>query len=69
MVASNMGITLLPKLATLQMPPISSLVYVPFKAPIPRREIVLLTRPNYMRIDAVQKIVDVIQKAAVKALK
>jgi LysR family hydrogen peroxide-inducible transcriptional activator len=69
MVASNMGITLRPKLATLQMPAISSLVYVPFKAPIPRREIVLLTRPNYIRVDAVQKIVDVIQKAAVKALK
>ncbi|NNL56516.1 MAG: LysR family transcriptional regulator, partial [Pseudomonadales bacterium] len=61
MVASNMGITLLPKLATLQAPASPALAYIPFSEPVPRREIVLLTRPNYTRQESVDIIVQVVR--------
>ncbi|NNC55603.1 MAG: DNA-binding transcriptional regulator OxyR, partial [Pseudomonadales bacterium] len=62
MVASNMGITLLPKLATMQPIAADTLAYIPFSAPVPRREIVLLTRPNYTRVESVELMAKTIKQ-------
>ncbi|MGB5324665.1 MAG: LysR substrate-binding domain-containing protein [Pseudomonadales bacterium] len=61
MVAGKMGITLLPKLATMYASGEDELRYVPFNAPVPCRDIVLLTRPNYTRAATVNRIVEVIR--------
>lgn len=66
MVASGVGITLLPKLSTIVAPgdtAPSDLVYRKFKSPVPAREIVLLTRPNYTRMEIVREIVKQVRKA------
>ncbi|MBT8138980.1 MAG: DNA-binding transcriptional regulator OxyR [Gammaproteobacteria bacterium] len=68
MVASNMGITLLPKLATMHSIAADTLAYIPFSEPVPHREIVLLTRPNYTRVESVEKMVGVIKKAMQRVL-
>ena len=61
MVASNLGITLLPKLATLAPTTSKSLVYVPFQSPQPTRLISLLVRPHYSRMECVRHIVSSIR--------
>lgn len=57
MVASGLGITLLPQLATLHQPADSNLVYIPFADPAPNRNISLVIRPNYSRMEAVRAVV------------
>lgn len=61
MVAGKMGITLLPRLATISDSSGAGLRYIPFRAPVPKREIVLLTRPNYARTESVATIVEIIR--------
>ena len=56
MVASNMGITLLPYLATLNVNA-SHIRYVEFEAPQPFRQISLLIRPGYSRMECVRSVV------------
>ncbi|MDN4503608.1 DNA-binding transcriptional regulator OxyR [Alteromonadaceae bacterium BrNp21-10] len=63
MVASNLGITLLPKLATLNPTTSKSIAYVPFKSPQPMRQISLLVRPNYSRMECVRTIVSSVRKS------
>ncbi len=63
MVASGLGITLLPKLATLNLPPDRALTYIPFRQPAPTRQISLLIRPNYSRMEAVRAVVGSLRKS------
>jgi LysR family hydrogen peroxide-inducible transcriptional activator len=61
MVAANLGITLLPKLATSGQPETGDIRYVDFQQPVPSRRIVLLIRKNYTRLECVRVIVAVIR--------
>jgi LysR family hydrogen peroxide-inducible transcriptional activator len=63
MVASNMGITLLPVLATLNPLSNKDIQYIPFIQPQPTREISLLCRPGYPRMDCVRATVSSIRKS------
>ena len=62
MVATGTGMTLIPKLATLNK--IQGVVFLPFDNPVPEREIVMLTRKNSARIKALNMIGDEIAVAA-----
>lgn len=63
MVASGLGITLLPQLAVRPADEAQGLSYVPFSEPPPSREICLLVRPNYSRMEAVRAMVGTIRQA------
>ena len=67
MVASNMGITLMPQLATMNYAPQKHIHYIPFQHPQPMREIVLLCRTGYARMESVRAVVSHI-RSAVKGL-
>lgn len=69
MVASGIGITLLPKLSVLDQPESSGIVYIPFQQPMPSRRIVLLIRQNYTRQETVREIVSIIRKTVKTNLK
>lgn len=63
MVASGVGVTLMPKLAILNREHESDVSYIPFTQPEPSRRIVLLTRKEYSRIECVNEIVSSVQRA------
>lgn len=63
MVASGLGITLMPQLAVRSADEEQGLHYVPFGSPPPSREICLLVRPNYSRMEAVRAMVACIRQA------
>ena len=63
MVASGIGITLLPKLSVIDQPDNSEITYIPFQQPMPSRRIVLLIRQNYTRGETVREIVAAIRAA------
>ena len=63
MVASNMGITLLPQLATINYAPQQHIRYIPFDSPQPIREIALLCRAGYTRMESVRAIVSEVRQA------
>lgn len=56
MVASNMGITLLPQLATINPLSNKDIRYIPFSPPEPTREISLLCRAGYARMECVRAV-------------
>lgn len=56
MVASNMGITLLPKLATLNTSLTKTINYISFEKPEPVRQISLLIRSGYSRMECVRAV-------------
>lgn len=56
MVASNMGITLLPQLATINPLSNKDIRYIPFSSPEPTREISLLCRAGYARMECVRAV-------------
>ena len=62
MVAANIGITLLPKLAVVDKPDDPDLRYITFQHPAPSRDIVLLIRQNYTRLASVREIVGIIRR-------
>jgi len=62
MVSSNMGITLLPQLATVNNSQTSTIDYISFGDPKPNRQISLMLRPGYSRMQCVRAVV-----ASVKA--
>lgn len=62
MVASGMGITLMPKLAT-QHPKSDRLLYIPFVEPAPTRQISLLVRPNYSRMSCIREVVSSVRSS------
>ena len=57
MVASDMGITLLPQLATLNLASTNTIRYIPFEHPQPVRQISLMIRPGYSRMECVRAVV------------
>lgn len=62
MVAADVGVTLLPKLAvTPPVPASSDVVLVPFAEPVPNREIVLCWRTSHVRGSLLEQIGDVIR--------
>ncbi len=63
MVASNMGITLLPQLATINYAPQKHIHYIPFESPQPVREISLLCRAGYARMESVSAVVNEVRQA------
>lgn len=65
MVASNMGITLLPQLATINYARQQHIHYIPFEHPQPVREIVLLCRVGYARMESVKAVVNEVRKAVI----
>jgi LysR family hydrogen peroxide-inducible transcriptional activator len=57
MVASGLGITVLPKTSVPEKPPRDSLIeYVPFKPPVPERRVVLAWRKSFTRPAAVEAL-------------
>lgn len=62
MVASDMGITLLPALAAQGRLSNESINYVEFSAPVPVRGISLVIRPNYSRMQCVRSIVATVRQ-------
>lgn len=63
MVASNLGITLLPKLATENNMASRHICYIPFADPQPIRQISLVIRPNYSRMSAVRAVVSSVRES------
>jgi LysR family hydrogen peroxide-inducible transcriptional activator len=63
MVASNMGITLLPQLATLNLGSTNNINYIPFAVPKPFRQISLIIRPGYARMQCVRTLVSSIKQS------
>lgn len=63
MVASNLGITLLPKLATVGNLAAKNIRYIPFHDPQPTRQISLVIRPNYSRMTSVRAVVSSIRES------
>ena len=63
MVASNIGITLLPQLATINYAPQKHIHYIPFENPQPVREISLLCRTGYARMESVRAVVNEVRQA------
>ena len=61
MVGANIGITLLPKLATQGQLETGDIRYIDFQQPVPSRRIVMLVRKNYTRLECVRRIVAVIR--------
>ncbi len=57
MVASGMGITLLPRLAVIDQKANRGIVYIPFRKPEPSRRVVLLVRHNYTRMACIRIMV------------
>jgi len=65
MVSSNMGITLLPQLATINHSSANSINYIEFEAPKPNRQISLMLRSGYSRMECVRAVVGSV-KASMK---
>ena len=63
MVASGSGITLLPKLAILNQPESPMIRYIPFRKPVPTREIAVVIRPNFPRMEPVREVVGSIRRS------
>jgi LysR family hydrogen peroxide-inducible transcriptional activator len=62
MIASGIGTTLIPQLATQDKTSVqNSITYIPFEQPQPGREIVLAYRDTYHRIPVVKKIAAIIR--------
>jgi LysR family hydrogen peroxide-inducible transcriptional activator len=57
MVASGLGITVLPKSSVPEKPPRNSLIeYLPFRAPEPDRRVVLVWRKSFTRLPAIEAL-------------
>lgn len=67
MVSSNMGITLLPQLATLNQTATNTINYIPFTDPKPNRQISLMLRSGYSRMECIRAVVGSV-KASMKGV-
>jgi len=68
MVSSDMGITLLPQLATVNHQVTNTIEYIPFKEPKPNRQISLMLRPGYSRMQCVRAVVASIKQSMSKII-
>lgn len=62
MVASGIGMTMLPRLATYNLEDTHRIRYIRFKTPEPTRNISLLIRPNYSRMTCVREVVSCVRE-------
>lgn len=62
MVASGIGMTMLPRLATHNLEDTHRIRYIRFKTPEPTRNISLLIRPNYSRMTCVREVVSCVRE-------
>jgi LysR family hydrogen peroxide-inducible transcriptional activator len=62
MVASNLGITVLPASATISRYQNPLVKAIPFKKPAPKRQIALAWRKSYGRVQAVDEIAKAIRQ-------
>lgn len=62
MVASGIGMTMLPRLATHNQESSHRIRYIPFKSPEPVRNISLVIRPNYSRMTCVREVVSCVRE-------
>jgi LysR family hydrogen peroxide-inducible transcriptional activator len=63
MVASGLGVTVLPRTSVPEKPPRDSLLeYVPFKPPVPDRRVVLAWRKSFTRTPAIEALRQAILK-------
>jgi LysR family hydrogen peroxide-inducible transcriptional activator len=69
MVASGIGITLLPALAVQGNLAADSVCYSSFQAPVPIRSVCLLIRPNYSRMQCVRAVVASVRQSLGKSFK
>jgi len=65
MVASNLGVTVLPASATVARYENPLLKVVPFAKPVPTRRIAIAWRKSFVRVEAVEKLVEVIKQVNV----
>lgn len=63
MVSAELGVTLFPKFATLNREHETGIRYIPFSDPVPKRQICLLIRPNYYRMDVIRHVVSSVREA------
>lgn len=63
MVSSNMGITLLPQLATLNQTATNTINYIPFTDPKPNRQISLMLRTGYSRMECIRAVVSCVKES------
>lgn len=63
MVASGLGITLMPALAVNEADRERGLCYIPFRPATPTRQICLLVRPNYSRMACIRAVVASIRES------
>ncbi len=61
MVASNLGITVLPRSATAERYLNTLITVIPFAKPVPSRRIALAWRKSYVRTQALDKIIDAVR--------
>ena len=69
MVASGLGITVLPKMAVSSQPNSSIVKFVEFNEPIPSRKVLLAWRKSFSRIQAVKKIYELILSVSLPGCK
>lgn len=62
MVASNLGITVLPSTATIAKYENPLLKVIPFTKPVPTRRIAIAWRKSFVRIQAIEKLVEAIKQ-------
>lgn len=67
MVSSNMGITLLPQLATINHSSTNTINYIEFEKPKPNRQISLMLRSGYSRMECIRAVVGSV-KASMKGV-
>ncbi len=63
MVSSNMGITLLPQLATVNHNTNNTINYIPFDDPKPNRQISLMLRSGYSRMECIRVVVGSVKES------
>jgi LysR family hydrogen peroxide-inducible transcriptional activator len=63
MVASNLGITVLPSTATIAKYANPLLAVIPFAKPVPTRRIAIAWRKSFVRTRAIEKLVEAIKAA------
>jgi len=63
MVSSNMGITLLPQLATVNHHITNTINYIPFEDPKPNRQISLMLRSGYSRMQCIRAVVSSVKNS------
>ena len=62
MVASNLGITVLPSTATIAKYENPLLKVIPFTKPVPTRRIAIAWRKSFVRTQAIEKLVEAIKQ-------